>query len=284
MKPRRYNDSTARLADDSELELLSEYCGGSMTEEQMQAFERRLAEDEAFFDRVAPFLKIWYSRKPLVTVVSAPQHLPAVATVEHAGAPAPRRTVWRRPQTYGRLATLVAAAAVAFVAVHNWPAAPAAKQRDVALKPKPNDTLSAPAVPKQVAVRPRVAAPPTKVAEWVPSYDSLTDRLIDALVAREPLAPTFTPTGPHVQTRTAPVMRVAVIPPDTMAMNVYQRIRALDRANAAGEASGGGMSRWPAGVWRWLFPPNQPTIPTTPPKPPPTPHAPTLSGVVRGRS
>lgn len=52
------------LADEADLALITDYLAGFMTEEEMVAFDERLASDDAFFDRMAPFIKIWFYRSP----------------------------------------------------------------------------------------------------------------------------------------------------------------------------------------------------------------------------
>jgi hypothetical protein len=51
-------------ASDAELKLITSYVGGFMSPDEEEAFERRLGEDEAFFYRVAPILKVWHTHAP----------------------------------------------------------------------------------------------------------------------------------------------------------------------------------------------------------------------------
>jgi hypothetical protein len=59
-----YDNSIMMLADDDELTLLTAYLTLAMSDDETEAFEDRLRDDEAFFHRVAPFIKLWYSRAP----------------------------------------------------------------------------------------------------------------------------------------------------------------------------------------------------------------------------
>jgi hypothetical protein len=59
-----YIEST--LPSDEELQELTDYVGGFMSEGEEKAFDARLARDDAFFERISPMLKIWYSLPPSV--------------------------------------------------------------------------------------------------------------------------------------------------------------------------------------------------------------------------
>jgi hypothetical protein len=54
----------AGLPSDEELEVLTDYIGGYMTAADVEVFEKRMVEDEAFFFRVAPVLDAWYMGRP----------------------------------------------------------------------------------------------------------------------------------------------------------------------------------------------------------------------------
>ena len=63
--------------DAEELELISQYVAHEMSAAEEQRFERRLADDERFFDRVMPLLDVWYDTdvwpiEPTVVPMSAP--------------------------------------------------------------------------------------------------------------------------------------------------------------------------------------------------------------------
>src|SRR5258708_26434650 len=68
--------------DAVELELISQYICHEMTPAEEQAFERRLADDEGFYDRVFPLLDVWYDTDvwPIEAAVVEPAVRP-VATI-----------------------------------------------------------------------------------------------------------------------------------------------------------------------------------------------------------
>src|SRR5258708_32362041 len=68
--------------DAVELELISQYICHEMTPAEEQAFERRLADDEGFYDRVFPLLDAWYDTDswPIEAAVVEPAVRP-VATI-----------------------------------------------------------------------------------------------------------------------------------------------------------------------------------------------------------
>lgn len=51
----------ANSPDEAELEQLAEFLGGRMTNDDEEAFEERLANDEAFASRMAPVITAHYS-------------------------------------------------------------------------------------------------------------------------------------------------------------------------------------------------------------------------------
>jgi hypothetical protein len=59
------------LPDDEELDRFTNYVGGFMTEADMAAFDEQLASDEAFYHRMAPMLKAWYTPTPAPSIMQA---------------------------------------------------------------------------------------------------------------------------------------------------------------------------------------------------------------------
>lgn len=59
----RLNDPTA-MTDieplDSDIELITRFLSREMSEEEMDALENRMADDAAFYEKVAPIMKIWF--------------------------------------------------------------------------------------------------------------------------------------------------------------------------------------------------------------------------------
>jgi hypothetical protein len=60
---------------DAELERVTNYVARLMTTDEAEAFEDELRENEAFFDRVAPMLKVWYSRAPGYTMAQTRERI-----------------------------------------------------------------------------------------------------------------------------------------------------------------------------------------------------------------
>jgi hypothetical protein len=63
-----------------ELELISQYVCHEMSPAEEQAFERRLTDDGAFFDRAMPILNTWYSDELTDALAAAPAPVPVVVT------------------------------------------------------------------------------------------------------------------------------------------------------------------------------------------------------------
>lgn len=93
--PIHHYDPETSLADLTEVELLTEYLGGTMTEEEEQAFEDRLAEDEALFARVKPMLRRCYRNGPLPMEIELGKRLARRGLIEEPSVE-PRRTRRRR--------------------------------------------------------------------------------------------------------------------------------------------------------------------------------------------
>jgi hypothetical protein len=65
----------ARLPNDEELELLTDYIGGYMSGSEAEAFENRMREDDEFFFRMAPMLDAWYLGKQTVGPIPTDEEL-----------------------------------------------------------------------------------------------------------------------------------------------------------------------------------------------------------------
>jgi hypothetical protein len=104
------------LPNDEELERLTRYVGGYMTDAEVELFDRQLENDQEFFYRMAPMLDAWYSPDPLPIEIETLEGLEQKEADErrrvgqsHRGG-TPR---WRRP--FMAFATIAAAAEVLFV-------------------------------------------------------------------------------------------------------------------------------------------------------------------------
>jgi hypothetical protein len=77
MTPHLYVGSDPQLPDDQELERLTEYVGGFMTDAEAEQFEERLMDDEDFFERMEPLLDEWYAPGVLPIELEIAQRLEA---------------------------------------------------------------------------------------------------------------------------------------------------------------------------------------------------------------
>ncbi len=109
------------LPSDDELDLLTDYIGGLMTTAEVEAFKRRMEEDDEFFFRVAPVVDGWYSPDSLSigTVTLAELERREAEERRHAVVSRPHRARrWRRPfMAVAGVGSLVVAAEVLFVIV-----------------------------------------------------------------------------------------------------------------------------------------------------------------------
>src|SRR5258708_3575880 len=98
------------LPSDDELRQLTAYLCDTMSEAEREAFDDRLADDDAFFDRITPLLKIWHM--PLPSVIAAGEQLKQRLADEQAAAVERKRRIrfWVRPRLVlvgGMAATIV---------------------------------------------------------------------------------------------------------------------------------------------------------------------------------
>jgi hypothetical protein len=288
MKPDSYIEST--LPNDDELRELTAYVGGFMSEADEKAYDVRLAEDDAFFARISPMLKIWYSLPP--SVIEAGEQLKARIATSHNLVVDPRRLapVWGRGSTTKQRRTqvrwhvltalgsaasikpLMAAAGLAAAVVYAYVNIPRERSFDNAAPramaiapadttPKP-PTQSPPAKTTAVAVtakRPHAtkrAPPPIQEAqiEVVPTLP------VDSAEAPPPLPSllvSFTPSKVIAQ-NDALVLRGSDIgaPPRDLGgtRNVIPVPGALTGKGAPGDLPmpKGGISSWPRRIWDWL--------------------------------
>jgi hypothetical protein len=104
-----YVDEHPGLPDDQELMLITDYLCRNLSSEQVEGFEERLAEDEAFFDRVSPFLDAWCAPGLTPTEIATREEMRAEGFFDRK----PRRRLQvTRFHVYGGVA---AAAGLAFL-------------------------------------------------------------------------------------------------------------------------------------------------------------------------
>jgi hypothetical protein len=99
------------LPHGKELERLTDYVGGFMSEADEAAFDEQLASDEAFYHRMAPMLKVWYVR------TLPPSIMQAGVRLNQRLADTQRRAIDRRRAWGVTLTRAAAAALVIFGAV-----------------------------------------------------------------------------------------------------------------------------------------------------------------------
>src|SRR5258708_5519922 len=106
------------LPTDDEMDLLTDYLGGCLSEEGRQRFDRRLEEAEEFFYRLAPLPGFWYSPDMLPAERETLRELrasrPALEPAPHSGLG--RAAAWWHRQR-GQLAILAAAIVVFAVTI-----------------------------------------------------------------------------------------------------------------------------------------------------------------------
>jgi anti-sigma factor RsiW len=106
-------NNEADLLTEEELELLTNYVGGCMSPEEEEAFDDRMAQDDAFFDKIAPMVKIWYSPPP--SVIAAGEQAKVEYSERKARASARRLAGWNwRRHVAIAVGSLSAAASVIF--------------------------------------------------------------------------------------------------------------------------------------------------------------------------
>lgn len=149
--------------DAEELELISQYVAHEMSAAEEQRFERRLADDERFFDRVMPLLDVWYDTDVW----------PIEPTVVPMSAPAKRATrVWLG--LVGGSGVVATAAGIAFTMVMRSGGVPPVQL------PIAADRDAPPQVPP-VVVKAPVVAP--VVAEHTPTFRG-SQRTLDSAIQR----------------------------------------------------------------------------------------------------
>jgi hypothetical protein len=141
MRPQLYMEPN--LPNDAELERLTNYVGGFMSDAEMAAFDEQLASDEDFYHRMAPMLKAWYTRTP------APSIMQAGVRIKEREVEQKRHAVSRRRVRFVSFGGLAAAASTVFAmmqtGVMQFAFGPRVPAQSVAVQAPPTPT-HAPAV------------------------------------------------------------------------------------------------------------------------------------------
>src|SRR5438552_2060072 len=111
------------VLSEEELELLTSYVGGCLTTDKEEAFDDRMADDDAFFERMAPMVKMWNSPPPSVIEAGARAK---VRFAEKQASASQRRAValqWRRYVAIAATSLSVAASVIfgAFLQLPRYP-------------------------------------------------------------------------------------------------------------------------------------------------------------------
>jgi hypothetical protein len=240
----------ADLADDAELALITAYTGGSMSDAERDSFEQRLVADEAFYNRVAPFLRFFHSRKLLPSSAATRARIEARraarrqrgeradhgariglvvetggAQVTHISAPSRRKHITVASFTSlamaaGTVITLVLVRAPAAVDIPRM----VAQVPNAVIDSPPPSTGPAPAQPPRVRVathhRPPVAQQQMHFGE------TEADRLLAATVPVDSMLPEsrVTPAGVAATQDTHDTTRVVAERPDSTKLTTIEQI------------------------------------------------------------
>ena len=198
------HDSIATLPRDPDVRDVAEYVAGVMTDAQAEAFEERLATDDALFERVGPFLEAWVFP------------LPVPAEVEIGRAIERQRAVARRTRRATRVAGLLAAAAAVLFAIMQagsrvGPAVVPMVAHDTGPKPSPASVKAGPASSKMTTVQHRAPkhATPREAPQATVVAAAATPKTVDTAAQR----PTVMAAA-NTDSAVAPPV-IAVVPVDT---------------------------------------------------------------------
>lgn len=230
-----YIEST--LPSDEELQELTDYVGGFMSEGEEKAFDARLARDDAFFERISPMLKIWYSLPP--SVIEAGEQLRVRLAEEQRPVVESRQPVklWVRHTVLVRGGWAVAASvifgALLQLSMHQE-ISPMLAKGPSAAKPVNGATPAAQApTGTVVAVEPRhghAATQPKQIVVLTPlPIDTATERAV-AVLAAAPL-PDAAVTGSSVQVGAMPASPFIAVPP------LPREVAMLDTSRVASPAT-----------------------------------------------
>jgi hypothetical protein len=233
MRAGSYIEST--LPSDDELQQFTNYVSGYLSEAEEQAFDDRLADDDAFFDRMAPMFKVWYAPPP--SVIEAGEQLKVRLAEQQGRVVDTRRPVslWVRRRMIA--AVSLAAAGMIFGARLELPQhqeIPLVAKGPSASKPASGANL-APQAPTGtvVAVEPRhghAATQPKQIVVLTPlPIDTATERAV-AVLAAAPL-PAAAVTGSSLQVGAMPVSPFIAVPP------LPREVAMLDTSRVASPAT-----------------------------------------------
>jgi hypothetical protein len=257
MTPPFNHDSIAIVPDDPDVRDVAEYVAGVMTDAQAEAFETRLAVDDALFRRVGPFLEAWVSPHVL------PAEVEIGKAIERDRAVARRRTRTMHVAGYltaaAALIGLVQVGVVEFASLERADStrtlvqAPV-RQHDPSTGAQPSERQ--PQTPKTIVTggpRKPAATHPKQVAVVKPTpVDPATERAVAAWAAA-PVSAVVTSSVPVGEMPVPPVVPAPVYTPQIDSATVPGQ--GTQVVSGVPEPTG---SRWPT----WL--PHLPHIPRIP--------------------
>lgn len=228
-------NASGSLPTDDEMDLLTDYLGGCLSEEDHQAFDRRLEEDEEFFYRMAPLLDFWYSPDMLPAEMETLRELradrPAVEPAAHSGFG--RAAAWWHRQ-WVQLGTLAAASVVLVGTLISALSSPQVMPMTATLaihRPAvtPHQAVAVAVVPKPATHGRRIVAQRT-VSEPQISDRAIEDALVASITRALPEARSAAVGAvPGADAQAMPITAVVVSSqlPDGTAQNAEERARDL---------------------------------------------------------
>jgi hypothetical protein len=248
-------NATGTLPTDDEMDLLTDYLGGYLSEEDRQGFERRLEEDEDFFYRMAPMLDFWYSPDVLPAEMETLRELragrPALEPATHSGFG--RAAAWWHRQ-WVQLGTLAAASTLLYATLIRAFSSPQVMpMMATQATPRPAGTthqaVAVAVVPKPTIHRRSIVAPPTAVEPQI-SDRAIKDALVASITRALPevhSAAVGAVPAPAVEAVPITAVEVPSQLPDSTKQNAEERAR--DLAAPKVPAGAGVVS---GGFWQWF--------------------------------
>jgi hypothetical protein len=158
-------------AEDPDVRLITDYLARDLTREQAAAVEERLVEDEAFFEKVAPYIRDWtmpVSFRKLLAAHPADSPYPAIEAskgrVREAAPPPPRG----RPKASRRFARARRSGLAAAASYLIWVGAPAVRSRINVADARGQELVQFAPAPDQMPAAPQGGGPAKAPVERVP--------------------------------------------------------------------------------------------------------------------
>jgi hypothetical protein len=193
-----FTNDQATLPSDAEMDLVNRFTGGFMTDAEVADFEERLEDDE-FFDRVAPLIKLWYKRDRLPIEREISQR---IKVRREAGLPL------LEPSHVGTIVTAVSVSALPIKAMSG--VAAAAVLVAVATMERPKEAPPAPVFVQS-------PAPPKRPVTESPTKPAVTVVHHKRVPRKEAVVVAVAPTEQRPVVMTAPVQVTDSVPDPDLA-------------------------------------------------------------------